>query len=97
MHATKSHPAYYREILGRLERAPGECLMVGDSWEMDILPASSVGLPVYWISEEDELPLQDVPLVGRGSLGQLWTRVRTKGAFPGADRYSSRCGQDRTG
>jgi len=85
MHATKSHPTYYREILGRLGRAPGECLMVGDSWEMDILPASSIGLQVYWISEEDELRSQDVPLAGRGSLGELWTRVRAKGAFPGAD------------
>lgn len=83
MHATKSHPAYYREILSRLERRPRECLMVGDSWEMDVLPASSVGLQIYWVADEDELPAQDVPLVGRGSLGQLWTTVRAGGAFPG--------------
>jgi len=84
MHATKSHPAYYREILRQLERHPGECLMVGDSWEMDVLPASTVGLQVYWITDEDELPSQDVPLAGRGSLGELWTAVRKQGAFPGA-------------
>jgi len=36
MHATKAHPAYYREILDRLGRQPGECLMVGDDWTRDM-------------------------------------------------------------
>lgn len=84
MHATKSHPAYYREILNRLERRSDECLMVGDSWKMDVLPASSVGLQVYWVNDEDEPPPQDVPLAGRGSLGELWTTVSASGTFPGA-------------
>jgi FMN phosphatase YigB (HAD superfamily) len=84
MHSTKSHPAYYREILTRLERRADECLMVGDSWEMDVLPASSVGLQVYWVNDEGELRPQDVPLAGRGSLGELWTTVSARGTFPGA-------------
>ncbi len=65
MHATKSHPAYYREILRRIGRRPDECLMVGDSWERDVIPATSVGLYVYWITEEDEPTSLDVrPLPG---------------------------------
>ncbi len=56
MHATKAHPAYYREILARLGRQPGECLMVGDDWERDIAPAASVGIPVYWITGPDDAP-----------------------------------------
>jgi FMN phosphatase YigB (HAD superfamily) len=83
MRATKSHPAYYREILSRLGRRCGECLMVGDSWEMDVLPASSVGLQVYWVTDEAELPSQDVPLAGRGSLGELWATVTARGSLPG--------------
>ncbi len=81
MHATKSHPAYYREILGRLGRRPEECLMVGDSWEMDALPASSVGMSVYWISDEAQPPGSDVALVGHGSLTALWETVRTGGSL----------------
>jgi FMN phosphatase YigB (HAD superfamily) len=84
MHATKSHPAYYREILSRLRRRPDECLMVGDSWEMDVLQASSVGLQVYWVADEDKQPSQDVALAGRGSLGELWTAVKAGEALPGA-------------
>jgi FMN phosphatase YigB (HAD superfamily) len=88
MHATKSHLAYYREILRQLDRRPGECLMIGDSWEMDVLPASSVGLHVYWVTDEHVLPLADVPLTGHGTLGELWALVNARGAFPGADGRS---------
>jgi len=78
MHATKAHPAYYREILARLGRQPEECLMVGDHWERDIGPAASVGIPVYWIARpDDEPPTDDVALVGRGTLGDLWERLKT--------------------
>ncbi|MGD2144208.1 MAG: HAD family hydrolase [Anaerolineae bacterium] len=75
MHTTKSHPAYYREILERLGRRPGECLMVGDSWDKDIVPASSVGLHVYWITEEDELPASGTAVCGWGTLAELSATV----------------------
>jgi FMN phosphatase YigB (HAD superfamily) len=79
MHATKSHRAYYREILKKLGRRPDECLMVGDSWKMDIVPASAEGLPVYWVTDENELPSPNVSLVGRGSLAELWAEVQMRG------------------
>ncbi|MGD2105208.1 MAG: HAD hydrolase-like protein, partial [Anaerolineae bacterium] len=81
MHATKAHASYYQEILERLDRRPEECLMVGDSWDMDVVPASSVGIPAYWITEEARPPSPDVPLAGWGTLSQLWETVRTNG-FP---------------
>lgn len=28
---------------------PEEALMVGDSWEMDIVPAAEVGLHTFWL------------------------------------------------
>jgi FMN phosphatase YigB (HAD superfamily) len=77
MHATKSHPAYYREILARLGRRPGECLMVGDDWERDIVPCAAVGIPGYWIAEPDATPPgDDVPLIGQGTLADLWDQIR---------------------
>jgi HAD superfamily hydrolase (TIGR01549 family) len=78
MHATKSHPAYYREIARRLKRQPDECLMVGDNWEWDIAPAASVGMAVYWIAEPDQVPPDDdVSPVGQGTLADLWEGIRT--------------------
>jgi HAD superfamily hydrolase (TIGR01549 family) len=85
MHATKAHPAYYREILARLGRQPGECLMVGDDWKRDIAPAGSVGIPGYWITTSSDTPPALPPgrgdkrgvLVGRGTLADLWDWIRT--------------------
>jgi FMN phosphatase YigB (HAD superfamily) len=76
MHATKSHPAYYHEILARLDRQPNECLMIGDNWGWDIARPTSVGIPVYWIAEPDETPPKDdVTLIGQGMLADLWDLV----------------------
>jgi FMN phosphatase YigB (HAD superfamily) len=85
MHATKAHPAYYREILTRLGRQPDECVMVGDDWQRDIAPAASVGIPVYWIAEPDAPPPSTAPgeedasgaLVGQGTLSDLWNWLKS--------------------
>ncbi len=80
MHATKAHPAYYREILAQLERQPGECLMIGDNWEWDVAPPISIGIPAYWIAEPDATsPDGDVTPVGQGTLADLWEWVRAEG------------------
>jgi FMN phosphatase YigB (HAD superfamily) len=82
MHAAKPHLAYYREILARLDRQPGECLMVGDDEQRDIAPAALVGIPVYWIAEPGEAPPEaedDVMPVGQGTLTNLWEWVRAGG------------------
>jgi FMN phosphatase YigB (HAD superfamily) len=76
----KSHPAYYRQIAGRLGRNPDECLMVGDDWDLDVLPATRAGMPVYWIVEPDQPEPaivrsreggRSVGLFGQGTLGDL--------------------------
>ena len=79
MHATKAHPAYYEEILTRLGRQPGECLMVGDDWGRDIAPAASVGIPVYWVTETGEPPpADDASLAGQGTLADLWAWIKSE-------------------
>jgi HAD superfamily hydrolase (TIGR01549 family) len=76
MHATKAHPAYYREILARLGREPSECLMVGDDWEHDIVQAGSVSVPGYWIAGPGETPpYADTALIGYGTLAGLWSQI----------------------
>ena len=77
MHATKAHPAYYREILDRLGCRPNECLMVGDDWKRDITPATSVSIPAYWIDGRSDPPPEDNPLLcGQGTLADLWNWVK---------------------
>jgi FMN phosphatase YigB (HAD superfamily) len=56
---TKSHPAYYAEVLGRMGWPEGPVLMVGNDMERDILPARKLGLATYHI--------QEAPTKGRAS------------------------------
>ena len=46
MHSTKPHSNYYWEVLNKLEAAPRECLMIGDSESKD-LPATSAGIKTF--------------------------------------------------
>lgn len=48
-HFTKTHPAYYAEVLGRLGWPEGPVLMVGNDIERDLLPAHRLGLKTYFI------------------------------------------------
>lgn len=70
MHACKPHPAYYREVLDRIGRAPGQCLMVGNDVEEDGA-AAALGIPTYFVT--DHLIQRGAgPLPGPGgSLTQL--------------------------
>ncbi len=68
-HATKSSPAYFREIVDFLGRQPGECLMVGDHWGWDVVCAGKAGIPSYWIAADGAQPPEPVvEVVGRGDL-----------------------------
>ncbi|MEW6403286.1 MAG: DinB family protein [Chloroflexota bacterium] len=48
-HFTKSHAAYYAEVLGRIGWPDGPVLMVGNDMERDILPAQRLGLATWHI------------------------------------------------
>ena len=51
-HFSKSFPAYYAEVLGRLGWQEGPVLMVGNDMERDILPAKRLGLPTFFLDED---------------------------------------------
>jgi len=80
MHAAKPHPAYFLEIAQRLGRRTEECLMVGDDWQMDILPALEVGMGAYWIADADRTPPPGGPTpTGQGDLADFarWIGARS--------------------
>ncbi len=51
-HFTKSHPAYFAEVLGQLGWPNDPVLMVGNDAERDLKPAQSLGLKTYHVNEE---------------------------------------------
>ncbi len=47
----KPNPEYYKEILNRLKLSPKECIMVGNDVDEDIVPASSLGINVFLLTD----------------------------------------------
>ena len=48
-HFTKTHPAYYAEVLGRLGWPEGPVLMVGNDPERDLIPAHRLGIKTFFV------------------------------------------------
>lgn len=68
-HFTKTYPAYYAEVLGRLGWPEGPVLVVGDNVERDLVPANRLGLATYLIDGESaSSPGFEA---GRGNLADL--------------------------
>jgi FMN phosphatase YigB (HAD superfamily) len=78
MHASKPYVAYYKEILDYIGKEPNNCVMIGDMWEDDIVPATSIGIYGYWFTESDVKPPQDIEfLIGYGDLGDFLEYLRS--------------------
>ena len=68
-HFSKTHPAYYAELLGRLGWPDGPVLMVGNNIQRDLLPAHRLGLKTYFI-DGGSVPSPGFE-AGRGKLEDL--------------------------
>lgn len=53
-HFAKPALEYFAEFLGQLGWLNEPVIMVGDDYAMDILPARQMGLPTYWIVDQEE-------------------------------------------
>lgn len=51
-HFTKTHPAYYAEVLGRMGWPDGPVLMVGNDPVRDLIPAHRLGLKTFFVDGE---------------------------------------------
>ncbi len=69
-HFTKTHPAYYAEILGRMGWQEGPVLMAGNDLERDILPAKRLGLATYHVGDAPPPP-SGFESLGWGTLSDL--------------------------
>lgn len=51
-HFSKTHPAYYAEVLGRLGWPEGPILMIGNDIARDLIPAHRLGLKTFLVDGE---------------------------------------------
>jgi FMN phosphatase YigB (HAD superfamily) len=68
-HFTKTHPAYYAEVLGCLGWPEGPILMVGNDVARDMIPASRLGLKTFFVNGGSASGPDFA--VGRGKLADL--------------------------
>jgi FMN phosphatase YigB (HAD superfamily) len=68
-HFTKTHPAYYAEVLGRLGWPEGPVVMVGNDPARDLLPAHRLGLKTFFV--DGETKSSPGFETGRGELADL--------------------------
>ena len=59
----KPDPAIFAYALEKLGREPGEAVMVGDSFERDIVPAKQLGMKTAWLEGPDNRDCPDPALV----------------------------------
>ena len=68
-HFSKPHGSYYAEILGKLGWPENLAVMIGNDLEEDIRPASTLGLPTYWVTTASKAPnFERHPLSAQGDL-----------------------------
>jgi FMN phosphatase YigB (HAD superfamily) len=49
LHFTKPRPEFIAEIMGKIGWPDEPVVMIGNEWEMDILPAEQLGIPTFFI------------------------------------------------
>jgi FMN phosphatase YigB (HAD superfamily) len=68
----KPNPPFFAEFLSRLGWPEGPVVMVGDDYNLDILPAQRMGLSTFWITSENQTAKSPFdPSNGFGSLSDL--------------------------
>src|SRR6476660_7094037 len=59
----KPDPAIFRYAVDKIGHAPGEILMVGDSFERDVVPAKKIGMKTAWLEGAEPRECPDPSLV----------------------------------
>ena len=67
-HFTKAFGSYFSEFVGQIGWPDGPIVMVGNDFNMDLVPAKKAGLPVFWINEKYDDQHNDIP---QGSFSDL--------------------------
>lgn len=77
-HFSKPNPAYYAEILAQLGWLEQPSVVIGNSLTDDLLPASTLGIPGFWVTESpDRLPDGLHSISSKGSLQEALSWIDT--------------------
>ncbi len=96
-HFSKSHAAYFAEVIGRLGWPDRPVVMVGNDFERDLVPAEKLGLMVYHVDGVTMSPIQSTgrspaaaPALGAGNLTEVRGWLETIGPESHAPAFRGR-------
>jgi FMN phosphatase YigB (HAD superfamily) len=79
-HFAKPNPAFYAEILAQLGWPERPALMIGNSLEDDILPASQIGIPGYFLTDRPVVFPESIhPYSSQGPFDQILSWIKEAG------------------
>ena len=52
----KPNPQFYKQAAKVMEVTPEECLVVGDRYSIDLIPAQNLGMQIYEVKGPDDIP-----------------------------------------
>lgn len=87
-HFTKSHPAYFAELLGRLGWQEGPVLMAGNDLNRDIVPARRLGLKTFLV--ETDSASSPSGEAARGTLSDLRAWIESSDSSTLESSFKSR-------
>jgi FMN phosphatase YigB (HAD superfamily) len=67
----KPDPAVFAYAIDRLGASPRDTVMVGDSWERDVLGALGAGLSAVWVSGGRSVPEELAEVTVIDNVGEL--------------------------
>jgi FMN phosphatase YigB (HAD superfamily) len=70
-HFAKPNPAYFSELLAQMGAPSDPAIMIGNDFDMDILPAIQSGLPAFWLTTRNETTDHSVQPTAAGNWPDL--------------------------
>lgn len=83
-HFTKPRPEFYAEVLGKIGWPDNQMVMIGNDWEMDIIPAEVLGIPTFYLGNPpDHNGVIFHPKSSSGTIDQVieWISKLTQNPF----------------
>ena len=85
LRASKASPEYWQELLARVGQPADACLMVGDSYDADVEPATWAGLQAVWFAQGDRGGRAPAALATLHHLADLPATLERLGLLPATE------------
>jgi len=81
-HFSKPNPAYYIELLAQLGWLEQPVVMIGNSLENDIKPCQKIGIPAFWIDDDNSAVNHSFQALDHGDITESLKWIKKQAEIP---------------